>query len=180
MFAALGSCASIEHIQEKSSACVEILRKFAHEVSGWFCVRDFHRRHTQVSINADITALCLDLAIQNVHVFTRNRKIYATGPTQRGSKKKSAVWDVLKDGLQMLSEKNMFDHWLNRTGTGGTNLYGADPEGGAMAEVDDLNVQVGFTDANGTMEVDCALDPDLEGESPFSNVGVNDSATDDN
>jgi len=70
MFAALGSCASIEHIQEKSSACVEVLRKFTHEVSGWFHVRDFNQRHTQVSINGDIDALCLDLSIQNVHAFT--------------------------------------------------------------------------------------------------------------
>ncbi|KAF8164699.1 hypothetical protein B0H34DRAFT_670726 [Crassisporium funariophilum] len=162
MFAALGSCAFIEHIQEKSSACVEILRKFAHEVSGWFHVWDFHY-----------------LAIQNVHVFTRNRKIYATGPTQQGSKKKEAVWDILKDGLQMLSEKNMFDHWKDRTGTGGTDLYVADPEGGAMTEEDNAEVQAGFADANGTMEVDCALDPDLEGESPFSNIRVNELASDD-
>ena len=70
MFAALGSCASIEHIQDKLSACVQILRKFAHEVSGWFHVRDFNQQHTQVSINSDISALCLDLSVQKVHGFT--------------------------------------------------------------------------------------------------------------
>jgi hypothetical protein len=180
MFAALGSCASIEHIQEKSSACVEILRKVAHEISGWFCVRDFNRQHTQVSINSDISALCLDLSVQKLHSFTRHRKIYMPGSTSHGSKKKQAVRDILKEGMQMLSEKNMFDHWLERTGTGGMDLYGADPEGGMTAdlEVDDLEVAAGFAEANGSMEVDCALDPELDVECPFSNVGINTSAAD--
>jgi hypothetical protein len=170
MFAALGSCASIEHVQEKSSACVEILRKFAHEVSGWFCVRDFNRGHTQVSINSDISALCLDLSVQKVHSFTRHRKIYTTGLTSHGNKKKQAVRDILKEGLQMLSEKKMFDGWRERTGTDGTDLYGSDPEGGMIAEADNFEVEVGFAEANGNMEVDCALDPELEVECPFSNV----------
>ena len=175
MFAALGSCASIEHIQEKSSACVEILRKFAHEISAWFRVRDFNRQHTQVSINSDIDALCLDLSIQKVHVFTRNRKIYTIGPSNsRSIQKKQAVRDVLKDGLQILSEKNMFENWLERTGAGGTDLYCSDLEG------EDFEVEEGFADVNGTMEVDCALDPELELECPFSNIGINNSATGDN
>jgi hypothetical protein len=180
MFAALGSCASIEHIQEKSSACVEILQKFAHDILGWFRVRDFNRRHTQVSINSDISALCLNLSVQKVHNFTRHRKIYTTGSTSRGSKKKPAVRDILKDGLQMLSEKNMFNNWLERTGTGGVDLFGSDPEVGGMnvVEVDDFEVEVGFAEANGNMEVDCALDPELEVECPFSNVGINTSADD--
>ena len=77
----------------------------------------------------------------------------------------------------MLSEKNMFNNWLDRTGTGGTDLYSSDPEGGMM---DDFEAEAGFADANGSMEVDCALDPELEVECPFSNVGINTSATDDN
>lgn len=82
----------------------------------------------------------------------------------------------------MLSEKNMFDNWLERTGTDGTDLYGSDPEGGMMAdlEVDDFEVEAGFAGANGSMEVDCALDPELDEECPFSNVGINTSAADDN
>jgi len=179
MFAALGSCASIEHIQDKLSACVQILRKFAHEVSGWFHVRDFNQQHTQVSINSDISALCLDLSVQKVHGFTWHCKIYTTGSTSRGSKKKQAVQDILKEGLQMLSEKNMFNNWLERTGTGGTDLYGADPEGGMMAEMDDFEVEVGFAEANESMEVDCALDPELEVDCPFSNVGINTSSDED-
>jgi hypothetical protein len=49
-----------------------------------------------------------------------------------------------------------------------------------MAEVDDFEVEVGFAEANGSMEVDCALDPELEPECPFSNVGINTLAADDN
>ena len=108
MFAALGSCASIEHIQEKSSACVEILHKFAHELSGWFHVRDFNRCHTQVSINSDIEALCLDLTIQNVHGFTRNSKIYIMGPmNSRSGKTKKAIQDVLMDGSRGCPKKKL-------------------------------------------------------------------------
>ena len=176
MFAAMGSCASIEHVQEKSSACVEILRKFAHEVSDWFRVRDFNRKHTQVSINSDISALCLDLSIQKIHSFTRNRKIYPTGSASR-AKKHSAVRDILKEGLQMLSEKSMFDNWLERTATGLGDQFGSDPD---VDEVEGFEVEVGFAEANGSMEVDCAMDPELEVECPFSNVGINPSAADEN
>lgn len=80
----------------------------------------------------------------------------------------------------MLSEKNMFDNWLERTGTGGTDLYGSDSEGGMVVELDDFEVEVGFAEADGSMEVDCALDPELEIECPFSNVGISTSAADDN
>ena len=38
----MGSGASIEHVQEKSLACVEVLRMLAHEVLSWFWVRDFN------------------------------------------------------------------------------------------------------------------------------------------
>lgn len=82
----------------------------------------------------------------------------------------------------MLSEKNLFENWLERTGTGGTDLYGADLEGQMTAdsEVDDLEVEAGFAEVNGSMEVDCALDPELDLECPFSNVGINTSAADEN
>ena len=107
MFAALGSCASIEHIQEKSSACVEILRKFAHKLSGWFHIRDFNQHHTQVSINSNIEALCLDLAIQNVHGFTQNHKIDIMGPmNSQSGKTKKAIQDVLMDGSRGCPKKN--------------------------------------------------------------------------
>jgi len=103
-----------------------------------------------------------------------------SGPSNsRGGRKKQAVRDVLKDGLQMLSEKNMFGNWLERMGTGGTDLYGSDTEGGIMLEEGDFEVDEGFADANGMMVVDCALDPELELECPFSNVGIN-LATGDN
>jgi hypothetical protein len=43
-----------------------------------------------------------------------------------------------------------------------------------------FEVEVGFAEANGSMEVDSALDPELEVECPFSNVGINTSAAEDN
>ena len=79
----------------------------------------------------------------------------------------------------MLSEKNMFWNWIEWNGTGGTDLYGSDTEGGMMPEEGEFDVKEGFADPDGTMEVDCALDPELEQECPFSNAGIN-SATGDN
>ena len=167
----MGSCASIEHVQEKSSACVEVLRKLAHEVSSWFRVRDFNRQHTQVSIDADIAALCLDLSVQKVHTFIRKRKIHNSSPpkSRTTAKQKTGVRDVLLDGMEMLTEKGMYEHWLQRTGASGMDLYGADPEAG-MLEVGDFDVEPAFADSNGRMEVDSSLDPEFEAECAFTNI----------
>lgn len=63
----------------------------------------------EVSINADIKALCLDLSVQKVHTFTRKRKIHNPSPKSRTAKQKTravtAVRDVLLDGMEMLTEK---------------------------------------------------------------------------
>ena len=75
--------------------------------------------------------------------------------------------------MEMLTEKSMYEHWLQRTGTSGTDLYGADPETGMMNEVDDFDAVPAFANSNGRMEVDPALDPDFEAECPFSNLEVN-------
>jgi hypothetical protein len=105
MFAALGSCASIFHVQEKSSACVEVLRYLAQEFSTWFGVSSFNCHHTEVSIDVDIAALSLDISIQKLHNFTSNHKLISpasnsTAVTKK-SKRKSAVHDVL-----LLSRRN--------------------------------------------------------------------------
>lgn len=178
MFAAMGSCASINHIQNKSSACVEVLRRLAHEVTEWCGISDHHQRRTQVSIDADIKALCLDLATQTVHTFTSQRKVpppivkktsTAMSAKPRNRKRRTTgVRDVLLEGMVMLTEKSMFEHWLQRTGQGGTDLYAAEPE-----EVsDDFVTDTAFDDPEGRMEVDTGMDPEFEGECPFSNADI--------
>lgn len=169
MFAALGSCASIGHVQEKSSACVEVLRHLAHEMSSWFGVSSFNRRHTEVSINGDIEALCLDISIQKLHIFTRNRKLSL--PTSdsttatRKSKKKPVVRDVLLEGMKMLTEQDMYNRWFRRTesadGTDVEDHSGFDYSGDAA-----------FSDPNGRMTVDPAMDLDFEKECPFTNTDI--------
>jgi len=106
MFAAMGSCASILHVQEKSSACVEVLRKFAKEISTWFGLKDYNRRHTEVSVDADIMAICLDLSVSEVHTLKvgRKLKVKSTSKKAASTRKKpvSAVRDVLLEGMQIL------------------------------------------------------------------------------
>jgi hypothetical protein len=119
MFAALGSCASIFHVQEKSSACVEVLRYLAQEFSTWFGVSSFNCHHTEVSIDADIAALSLDISMQQLHIFTFNHKLTppasnSTASTKK-SKRKSVVYDVLLEGMRMLTEQGMYSRWLRRT-----------------------------------------------------------------
>lgn len=178
MFAALGSCASITHIQEKSSACVEVLRKLAHEMSLWFGINSFNRAHSEVSINADILALCLDISVQNLHTFTHNRVIQL--PTTKSKKttsttKKSAVRDVLADGMQMLTEKSMYEHWLKRTGASGADLYDneGDEEGGVEGAIDregEVDLEGPFADPEGRMDVDPGQDQEFELECPLTDV----------
>lgn len=189
----MGSCASIAHVQEKSSACVEVLRRLAHEMASWFLVRDFNRQRTEVSINGDISALCLDISVQKIHVLNPRRKVLntTTGTTQRktGGRRDSGVRDVLLDGMKMLMDKDMYGHWLKRTGAEGTDLYGSDAEAGMtegmdlygleaeagmnVERSDDMDVEGAFVDPDGRMEVDPAIDPDFAQECPFSNIDIN-------
>ena len=158
----MGSCASIDHVQTKSSACVEVLRSLSHEVSDWFGVRDFHRGRKEVSIIADLQALCLDIATHKLHTTTADRHIISPAKQTKGRAKKtsSAVRDVLWDGVNMLMEKNLFDHWMKRTGTGAID----GDEGN-----DDLHPT--FADPDGQMMVDTGVDPNFP-ECPFSNIGI--------
>ena len=168
MFAALGSCASITHVQEKSSACVEVLRHLAQEFSSWFGVSSFNRRHTEVSIDADIMALCLDISIQKLHIFMPRRKLSppASNSTVAGKKsKKSAVHDVLLEGMKMLTEQEMYSRWLRRTES-------ADGTGVEDHGDFDYSGEGTFADPNGRMAVDPAMDLDFERECPFTNAGI--------
>ncbi|KAG6835249.1 hypothetical protein H0H93_003482 [Arthromyces matolae] len=160
MFAALGSCASIEHVQQKSSACVEVLRTVCHEVASWFGVANYHRRRKEVSIDGDIAALCLDLSIQEVHMSTPGRQIQLSStPSQKKRKNEKRgllVHDVLYNGIQMITEKNMFEHWMKRTGSGDTGIYAGD--GGIEGNIE---VEGAFQDPNGQLDVDTAADPEF-------------------
>lgn len=157
----MGSNATITHIQEKSSACVEVLRTLAHQMTAWFGVRDHNRGHSEVSAAADIASLCLDLSIHHVHTLTPGRKIPPVRTRGRKSSRTTAVCDVLLDGMQMLTEKNLFHEWLARSGTGGTDIYSGDSEGDAG---EDLGLGTVFQDPDGSMEVDTTLDPELDNE----------------
>ncbi|THH15175.1 hypothetical protein EUX98_g9507 [Antrodiella citrinella] len=169
IFAAMGSNATIKHIQDKSSACVEVLRTLAHQMTEWFGVRDPHRGHTQVPPEADIAALCLDLSVHKVHTFTPNRSLSAT-KARRGKKGKtpedaatttvSAVHDVLLDGMSMLTEKNLYIYWLKRTGMGGTDIY--HEEDGEVPAGDEMGAGTAFEDPDGRMDIDTSLDPELD------------------
>jgi hypothetical protein len=171
MFAAMGSCASIGHVQEKSSACVEVLRHLANEMSSWFGISSFNRRHTEVSINADIEALCLDISIQKLHIFTRNRKLSLptseTTTTTRKTKK-SAVHDVLLEGMRMLTEQEMFNRWFQRTESADGN-YGTDVEDHGGFE---YSGEAAFANPNGRMTVDPGMDLGFEKECPFTNTDM--------
>lgn len=160
IFATLGSNATITHIQEKSSACVEVLRMLAHEMTAWFGIGDHNRGHSDVTAEADLAALCLDLSIHHVYVLTPG-----PAPKTRGKKaaRTTAVRDVLLDGMTMLSEQNLYQDWLARTGTAGTDIYSGD----ADVVNEDLELATGtvFEDPNGTMDVDTTLDPDLADDS---------------
>lgn len=173
MFAAMGSCASIEHVQTKSSACVEVLRTMAHEMSSWFQVRDFHRGKKEVSVDGDIAALCLDIAIHRVHIRTSNRWIISSseqtqtglGRNKKRKKKKSLVRDVLTEGMQMLTEKHLYKYWLKRS---------TDPsacETSVDQDDDELDIAPAFADPDGQLFVDTAADPDFV-ECSYSNVAI--------
>jgi len=57
----------------------------------------------------------------------------------------------------------MFEHWLQRTGQGGTDLYAAEPEEAS----NDFVTDTAFDNPEGRMEVDTGMDPEFEGECPF-------------
>jgi hypothetical protein len=167
MFAALGSCASIQYIQDKASACVEILRKVAHDMSSWTGSRDLNRRHNEVSIRADVAALCLDLAVQRVHTFSKRMvSLPSTGTKHKKNqgKKICAVKDVLWEGRRKLVEYGMFEDWKKRTMAAGLH------EGPELYNEEGDEDMV-FSDPSGQLTVDTAMDPDFV-ECPFSNADI--------
>ncbi|KAI0729035.1 hypothetical protein C8Q72DRAFT_884709 [Fomitopsis betulina] len=69
MFAATGSNASMVNIQNKSSACIEVLQNLSTDVTTYFNVCDHHRSHREVNVEADLQALLVDMKEQKIHTF---------------------------------------------------------------------------------------------------------------
>lgn len=159
MFAAKGSSASVEDVKNKSSACVEILREIAHSTTKFLGVRDHHRGRTEVRVESDIDALCLDLKAAGVHHLTSNRHIpppktrSKTNPKNAKKGLTTGVKDILRDGMLMLGQKNMFAQWKSRSASGGADLYGGDK--------DALDRDTGFDEPEGRLDVDTTADPEF-------------------
>ena len=172
MFAAMGSAASIEHVKNKSSACVEILRSLSHAISSYFGLTDYHRGHKEVDIYGDIQALCLDMETLGIHTFHPSRRVPPpTIRTKAGKVKKgkqgmtTGVRDVLEEGREALIEKGLFEKWKRRTGEM------EDDE--AAAAVDAPVSGSMFDDPHGTFNVDTSLDMEFGTECAFANVDDN-------
>ncbi|KAJ3513287.1 hypothetical protein NMY22_g15085 [Coprinellus aureogranulatus] len=169
LFAALGSSASIRYIQTKSSACVEVLRTLAHQMSEWFGGKDTNRQHLEVSVAADIEALCTDIAMHQLHKLTPNRRVQDPQSQTTSRKTPRAVVDVLDEGMKMLFVRGMFDQWKNRTAPG--SHVESDTLVGTV-EVDENGVvecEGAFEDPDGQIEVDTGLDREFSSECAFSN-----------
>ena len=138
-------------------------------MSSWFGTGSFNRRHTEVNIDGDVAALCLDISMQKLHIFVPNRKISLpaskSAATARKSKKKSAVHDILLEGMQMLTEQEMYTRWLRRT----ESVDGMDVED---HEGLDYLGDTAFADPNGRMTVDPAMDQDFGKECPLTDTEI--------
>ena len=74
-----------------------------------------------MSICTDIAALCLDLAVQDVH--TASKRTITLLPTQtKEAKNKLAVKDILLEGRKKLVDHGMFDDWMKRTMSGSVEI----------------------------------------------------------
>ncbi|KAJ2911518.1 hypothetical protein MD484_g8897, partial [Candolleomyces efflorescens] len=176
MFAAIGSGSSIQFIQDKSSACVEVLRLFAHQMAEWFGKTDINRRHMEVSIVADIAAIGLDLAENRVHELTVGRFIQAPDLAGRKKRKKVVVCDVITEGMKLLVEKDQFTQWKQRS----LNPEAFDNEtdtnnDSTSTALDPLEPVDGFANPNGILEVDTAEDMEFISDNPFSALQFNDN-----
>jgi len=166
-FAAGGSCASMSYIREKGSGPVELLRKLSRDVAVHFDVTDVNRRHSEVSKEADINALVMDLKDANVHTFTSGQTV-----TQVDRKKGKAIVDIFTEGKEVL-EHGAFRSWKDRTGKFGADILGCDSEYQCRQEVETGCRGVnGETDAGGgdgdgdelSVEFDPLADPEMENE----------------
>jgi hypothetical protein len=89
--------ASITHVQERSSACVEILRRLA-----WDGEVVFGRKRAVVSINGEITQHCVDMYLFKKIIFSIfNGKYRTLLPSEKQSKEQfgcAVVWRCSRKG----------------------------------------------------------------------------------
>jgi len=161
MYGAHGSASSMEHVKNKSSACVEVLRSLSHRVSGYFKLADYHRGHREVDIYGDIQSLCLDMETQKIHTIQRRSVpppvIRTNAPKGKKANKKTApksgVKDILVLGKEALMEKGLFERWKKRTGE-------VDEEDALQGE-DEFASGTVFDAPEGTFDIDHAADPEV-------------------
>lgn len=153
----------MEYIQNKSSACVEILRSLSHDVATYFQVTDPHRSHRDVNIEGDLEALLIDLKEQNVHSCKGERRVppprikRRRGTRQvRKTKVTSGVHDVLTQGRKALSSGGLFAKWLART----LDDDADNENDGIMDET--LDTGTAFDAPDGTMDVDAEDDAEYD------------------
>jgi hypothetical protein len=175
----MGSSASMDYIQTKASAPIEVLRSLAQALSTWFGVGDHNRRHQKVTSDTDIKALCLDLAALKVHLTIPGRHVpppvllaKRKGPAKntKNTSHTHGVRDVLLEGLLSLTQNNMYDKWRARS-----NPVGEGDEAGGDGEEENWHTGTGFDGVNPPMDFDVGMDPELGGECSFANRGANDS-----
>jgi hypothetical protein len=130
----------------------------------------------EVSVDADISHLCLDIKEQQLHTFQFGRHIPPPrNKSGRNKQRKSGVRDILQDGREMLTEGGLFKKWQQRD-TIPNDHDARDPAGMVEAEefIDDTDfiTDSAFDNPNGAlhMDIDVSLDMDFESECPFSNV----------
>jgi hypothetical protein len=171
MFAALGSKASIEDIQKRASATVEVLRKIAHGTTAWLGVRDPHRGKREVDKRTDLLALCSSLKTEGVYELRQRvvpvpktaRKGKATGKTpkrklwQLPEARLSGVRDAIAIGIRFLDQDGAFEKWKTRTSAGD---YEGEEGDHAFEGILDRNT--GFDAPDGSLPFDAAEDPSIE------------------
>jgi hypothetical protein len=172
MFAALGSKASIEDVQKRASATVEVLRKIAHGMTAWLGVRDPHRGKKEVDKRVDLLALCSSLKTEKVYE-THPRTIPAAKTKAKPAKAKktkswhmpaihkSGVKDAVSLGISKLDLEKTFAVWKARTLTGD---YEDDGGGDDLGLDGTLDRGTAFDAPDGTLPFEAADDPDVGNE----------------
>lgn len=170
MFAALGSCASMDQIRTRASGCVEFMRQIAHDITSWSGVRDHHRARKDVDSFGDIMALCLDMETHRLHTFTPGRQVPAIVSAKLKKKcpknaPTTSVRDVLLEGMKMLTEKGLFNQWKSRSMHASNLELDTNEEGGEngiQGEGEDICTDTVFDNPNGRLDVETGLDESEE------------------
>lgn len=173
---------TLERIQERSTATVEVVRKVAFEFSDHYGITDIHCSSNEVVADSDIKALCLDLAKMHVHDAPRGTvrkipKLKATKKEKKAAKgngkgkgkkveEKPGIEDILVKGWRSLKEKGAFASWKRRTMSGDAYAEDDTEEPGET-----LNTGSLFDNPEGgQIEVDVREDPEFVEECGFTDA----------